>query len=200
MPGAPCSFLFLVVRPGAPLVGSLLLVAMSGAPCSFLFLVVRPGGIRVGESCVFYPRMSVPRWCRSSRSGHRSRQLSRHEANHSYSWGWSGTNFPPSSPVFACTYYIFLRYLLPRPSEVSWAVWVSLGSSQPVTGSEFLAKAHANDSSTMELIHHPLGWNPDRAHEELHAYAGVCQLDDHLVPQICSMRPDDMDQTQAMLA
>ena len=64
MPGAPSSFLFLVVRPGAPssvlapssdatsctqqqgqepLVASLLLVAMPGAPSSFLFLVVRPG-------------------------------------------------------------------------------------------------------------------------------------------------------------
>ena len=39
MPGAPSSFLFLVV----PLVASLLLVAMRGAPSSFLFLVVRPG-------------------------------------------------------------------------------------------------------------------------------------------------------------
>ena len=37
MPGAPSSFLFLVVRPGA-LVASLLLVAMPGAPSSFLFL------------------------------------------------------------------------------------------------------------------------------------------------------------------
>ena len=42
MPGAPSSFLFVVVLPGA-LVASLLLVAMSGAPGSFLFLVVRPG-------------------------------------------------------------------------------------------------------------------------------------------------------------
>ena len=63
MPGAPSSFLFLVVRPGAPSsvlapssdatsctqqqgqepVASLLLVAMPGAPSGFLFLVVRPG-------------------------------------------------------------------------------------------------------------------------------------------------------------
>ena len=42
MPGAPSSFLFLAVRPGA-LVASLVLVAMPGAPSSFLFLVVRPG-------------------------------------------------------------------------------------------------------------------------------------------------------------
>ena len=69
MPGAPRSFLFLVVRPGAPgsvldpssdarspyssffflvvgqepLVASLLLVPMPQAPTGFLFLVVRPG-------------------------------------------------------------------------------------------------------------------------------------------------------------
>ena len=33
----------LVVRPGGPLVASLLLVAMPFAPSSFLLLVVRPG-------------------------------------------------------------------------------------------------------------------------------------------------------------
>ena len=49
MPGAPSSFLFLLVRHllleamHLFLVASLLLVAMPGAPTSFLFLVVRPG-------------------------------------------------------------------------------------------------------------------------------------------------------------
>ena len=42
MPGAPSSFLFLVVGQ-EPLVASLLVVATPGAPSSFLFLVVRPG-------------------------------------------------------------------------------------------------------------------------------------------------------------
>ena len=42
MPGAPSSYLFMVVRPGA-LAASLLLVAMPEAPSSYLFLVVRPG-------------------------------------------------------------------------------------------------------------------------------------------------------------
>ena len=37
------SFLFLVVRPGAPLVASLLLVAMPFATSSFLLLLVMPG-------------------------------------------------------------------------------------------------------------------------------------------------------------
>ena len=41
MPGAPSSFLFLVVQE--PPVASLLLVPMTGAPSIFLFLVVRPG-------------------------------------------------------------------------------------------------------------------------------------------------------------
>ena len=36
MPGAPSSFLFLVVRPGAPFVASLLLVAMPGAVNSYI--------------------------------------------------------------------------------------------------------------------------------------------------------------------
>ena len=43
MPFVPSSFLFLVVRLGAPFVASLLLVAMPFVPSSFLFLVVRPG-------------------------------------------------------------------------------------------------------------------------------------------------------------
>ena len=43
MPGAPSSFLLLVVRPGEPLVAFVFLVAMPGAPSSFLLLVVRPG-------------------------------------------------------------------------------------------------------------------------------------------------------------
>ena len=43
MPFAPSSFFLLVVRPGAPLVASLLLVAMPFAPSSFFLLVVRPG-------------------------------------------------------------------------------------------------------------------------------------------------------------
>ena len=37
------AFLFLVVRPGAPFVASLLLVAMPGGPSSFLLLVAMPG-------------------------------------------------------------------------------------------------------------------------------------------------------------
>ena len=43
MPFATSSFLFLVVRPEEPLVASLLLVAMPFATSSFLFLVVGPG-------------------------------------------------------------------------------------------------------------------------------------------------------------
>ena len=43
MPFVPSSFLFLVVRPGAPIVASFFLVAMPFVPSSCLFLVVRPG-------------------------------------------------------------------------------------------------------------------------------------------------------------
>ena len=43
MPFVTSSFLLLVVRPGAPLVASLVLVAMPFVTGSFLLLVVRPG-------------------------------------------------------------------------------------------------------------------------------------------------------------
>ena len=46
------SFLLLVVRPGAPLVASLLLVAMPFVPRSFLLLVVRPGAPLVASLLV----------------------------------------------------------------------------------------------------------------------------------------------------